>query len=42
MIPIDIAGPTGGHRSSQYGGEVTQNMYIDLSEGRMVFTTFPA
>jgi hypothetical protein len=41
MIPIDIAGPTGGHRSSQYGGEVTQNMYIDLSEGRNGVHDFP-
>ena len=41
MIPIDIAGPTGGHRSSQYGGEVTQNMYMDLSEGRKGVHDFP-
>ena len=41
MIPIDVAGPTGGHRSSQYGGEVTQNMYLDLSEGRKGVHDFP-
>lgn len=34
MIPVrfQIAGPTGGHKSTQFSSELTQNIYLDYSE----------
>lgn len=40
-VPIPLAGATGGHRSSQYGGELTRNMYLDTTEGRIGAHDFP-
>ena len=34
IVPIEVSGPTGGHRSVQFGSALTQNMYIDLAESR--------
>ncbi len=40
-VPISLAGETGGHRSTQFGSEVTRNMYIDEAEGRLGVHDFP-
>lgn len=31
-VPINVVGPTGGHRSTQFSSELTLNMYLDYSE----------
>lgn len=40
-VPIPIVGATGGHRSSQHGGELTRNMYLDVAEGSTGAHDFP-
>jgi hypothetical protein len=41
-VPLDIAGPTGGHKSIQYSSEVTENVYLDKSEsGKRGAHSFP-
>lgn len=41
VIPISLAGATGGHRSQQFGGGLTKNMYLDEAEGRTGAFDFP-
>lgn len=31
-VPINVVGPTGGHRSRQFSDELTLNMYLDYNE----------
>lgn len=31
-VPINVVGPTGGHRSRQFSDELTLNMYVDYNE----------
>ncbi len=41
MIPVPLAGPTGEHRSVQFGDGLTQNFYIDERGGRLGLFDFP-
>lgn len=41
VVPIEIAGQTGGHKSVQFNSEVTQNMYLDLLGQRKGVHDFP-
>ena len=41
IVPIPLVGPTGGHRSTQFGSALTKNMYIDEAEGRLGAFDFP-
>lgn len=38
---LPLAGATGGHRSTQFDPGLTQNMYLEISEGRSAAFDFP-
>ena len=41
IVPINLAGPTGDHRSVQFGDGLTQNFYIEERDGRLGMFDFP-
>lgn len=42
MVPFDIAGSIGGHKSTQFSAEVSRNVYIDVTDsGRKGQHDFP-
>ena len=43
IVPFEIAGATGGHKSAQFSSELTRNMIVVQSEtnGRLACVDFP-
>ena len=41
IIPIPLAGPSGEHRSTQFGDGLTQNLYMDERGGKLGLFDFP-
>lgn len=41
IVPIPLAGPTGDHRSVQFGDGLTQNFYLEERAGRLGMFDFP-
>lgn len=40
-VPLPLVGSTGGHRSTQFDPGVTQNMYMEMTDGRAGAFDFP-